>query len=185
MLDAKLKPWLIEINQMPSFGTDSTLDYKIKRGLITDCFKTLNLSMARKNRYKIEKKNKFNERMMQKPVHSIKTNPKRTNKKLQEDVTPPRGQEPNNDNNQKMTEFTNIESQIEKEQKSIRRADEERQQKQNQKNAAREEKEKLRIQKQLRREINEAKVCNDLQLIYPIISYEHDNLIQRTFKKEE
>tara|TARA_B110000305_G_C18768441_1_gene328501 strand:+ start:157 stop:387 length:231 start_codon:yes stop_codon:yes gene_type:complete len=76
---------------MPSFGTDSTLDYKIKRGLITDCFKTLNLSMARKNRYKIEKKNKFNERMMQKPVHSIKTNPKRTNKKLQEDVTPPRG----------------------------------------------------------------------------------------------
>ena len=77
MLDSKLKPWLIEINQMPSFGTDSTLDYRIKRGLITDCLKTLNLNMARKNRYKIDKKNKFNERMMQKPVHTIKTNTKR------------------------------------------------------------------------------------------------------------
>lgn len=30
MIDHKLKPSLIEVNQMPSFQTDSPLDYKIK-----------------------------------------------------------------------------------------------------------------------------------------------------------
>lgn len=94
---------------MPSFGTDSALDYKIKRGLIVDCLKTLNLSMARKNRYKIEKKNKFNERMMQKPVHTVKN----TKRKNQQDVTPPREKETND--NAKHTEFSSKETEIEKE----------------------------------------------------------------------
>ncbi len=33
---------------MPSFATDSPLDYKIKRGLIVDVMKTLCLNVKRK-----------------------------------------------------------------------------------------------------------------------------------------
>ena len=49
---------------MPSFATESPLDYKIKRGLIFDVMKTLCLSVQRKNRYKIERKAKLNERLL-------------------------------------------------------------------------------------------------------------------------
>ena len=64
MLDAKLRPSLIEINQMPSFQTDSTLDLRVKKGLIMDVLKTLCLNMNRKNAYKKEKRNKVNDRLM-------------------------------------------------------------------------------------------------------------------------
>ena len=36
MLDHKLDSFLIEVNQMPSFQTDSPLDFKIKKGVILD-----------------------------------------------------------------------------------------------------------------------------------------------------
>lgn len=52
MLDYKLRPSLIEINQMPSFATDSQLDLRIKKGLMTDVFKTLCLNLNRKAQYK-------------------------------------------------------------------------------------------------------------------------------------
>jgi len=41
MLDSQLKPWLIEINHLPSFGTDSPLDAEIKGGLMKEVFKVL------------------------------------------------------------------------------------------------------------------------------------------------
>ena len=41
MLDSQLKPWLIEVNHLPSFGTDSPLDEDIKSRLIQDVFKIL------------------------------------------------------------------------------------------------------------------------------------------------
>lgn len=40
MLDAKLKPWIIEVNHSPSFCTDTPLDLAVKKGLIAD---TMNL----------------------------------------------------------------------------------------------------------------------------------------------
>jgi len=48
LIDAKLKPWLIEVNHLSSFGTDSPLDKKIKFDLIRDTFTLLNLSIKRK-----------------------------------------------------------------------------------------------------------------------------------------
>ena len=36
ILDSHLKPWLLEINHTPSFGTDTPLDYKIKYGVIKE-----------------------------------------------------------------------------------------------------------------------------------------------------
>jgi hypothetical protein len=49
---------------MPSFATDSSLDYWVKKGLIVDVLKTLCLNVKRKNKYKHEKKNKLLERLM-------------------------------------------------------------------------------------------------------------------------
>ena len=50
MIDQKLKPWLIEVNHLSSFGTDSPLDKKVKFDLIWDTFNLLNLSIKRKKK---------------------------------------------------------------------------------------------------------------------------------------
>ena len=64
MLDHKLKASLIEVNQMPSFQTDSPLDYKIKQGVINDCISMLNLSVKRRNRVKNQKKMELQRRLL-------------------------------------------------------------------------------------------------------------------------
>jgi len=51
MIDHRGKPWLIEVNQSPSFDTDSELDFNVKEGLIKDSLNLLNLSLRRKNKY--------------------------------------------------------------------------------------------------------------------------------------
>lgn len=51
-LDEKLKPWVLEVNHTPSFCTDSPLDFKVKKNLIADTIKLLNLSYAKKMKYK-------------------------------------------------------------------------------------------------------------------------------------
>jgi tubulin polyglutamylase TTLL6/13 len=50
MIDQKLKPWLIEVNHLSSFGTDSPLDKKVKFDLIWDTLTLLNLSVKRKRK---------------------------------------------------------------------------------------------------------------------------------------
>lgn len=64
MLDHNLKAQLLEVNQSPSFTTDSPLDYKIKKALITDTIKIWNLSVKRKNRAKGEKRNQMQRRLL-------------------------------------------------------------------------------------------------------------------------
>lgn len=44
ILDSDLKPWILEVNHSPSFSTDTPLDFKIKKNLIADTFRLLNLS---------------------------------------------------------------------------------------------------------------------------------------------
>ena len=48
MLDADLKPWIIEVNHAPSLATESAFDLNIKQKLVTDTIKILNLSVKRK-----------------------------------------------------------------------------------------------------------------------------------------
>ena len=50
-IDSKGKSWLLEVNQSPSFTTDTPLDYTIKKNLIADAIHILNLSWKRKNKY--------------------------------------------------------------------------------------------------------------------------------------
>ena len=63
-LDDKLKPWILEVNHAPSFATDSSLDFKIKKGVIADAIKLLNLSAQRKQKYKRQKAAEFHKRQM-------------------------------------------------------------------------------------------------------------------------
>ncbi|KAF3835177.1 hypothetical protein F7725_027735 [Dissostichus mawsoni] len=50
ILDRKLKPWLLEINRAPSFGTDQKIDYDVKKGVLLDALKLLNIRASDKKR---------------------------------------------------------------------------------------------------------------------------------------
>ena len=54
-IDEKIKPWLIEINSLASFATDSPLDKKIKYDVIYETIAMLNLSEKRKKKMKKER----------------------------------------------------------------------------------------------------------------------------------
>ena len=49
-LDRKGKPWLIEINRSPSFGTNEKIDQNIKTALLTQSFKLLRIRASDKKR---------------------------------------------------------------------------------------------------------------------------------------
>jgi len=57
-LDQKLKPWLIEVNCLPSFATDSPLDKKIKLDLIYETIAMLNVTNENKKKLKKEEANR-------------------------------------------------------------------------------------------------------------------------------
>ena len=64
MLDHKLTPYLIEINYTPSFTADTPLDRHIKKHLITDTFKVLNVSEKWKKEMKQQRDREIQERML-------------------------------------------------------------------------------------------------------------------------
>lgn len=61
-LDDKIKPWLIEVNSLASFATDSPLDKKIKYDLVYETIAMLNLNQKRKRKCKRDKTEQFNRR---------------------------------------------------------------------------------------------------------------------------
>ena len=63
MIDKHFRPWLIEVNQSPSFATDSALDYEVKKNVIQDAFKLLNLSQERREEMIKEKQRQMEERI--------------------------------------------------------------------------------------------------------------------------
>jgi tubulin polyglutamylase TTLL6/13 len=56
ILNHKLKPFLLEVNHTPSFTTDTPLDSVIKRNLICDAIKLMNVSLKQKNEIIISRK---------------------------------------------------------------------------------------------------------------------------------
>ena len=52
MIDHRLKPWLIEVNTLSSYRTDSPLDRRVKFDLINDTIRLLNLSVVRREKTK-------------------------------------------------------------------------------------------------------------------------------------
>ncbi|XP_013397848.1 tubulin polyglutamylase TTLL7 isoform X2 [Lingula anatina] len=66
-LDRKLKPWLLEINRSPSFGTDEALDYRIKSGLLEDTLRLLNVKASDKRKNLAAQKAESQKRLFQQP----------------------------------------------------------------------------------------------------------------------
>ena len=64
LIDEDCKPWLIEVNQSPSFKADSGLDRRIKEKLVTDTLTLLNLSAKRKQRWIAQNKQAIQKRMI-------------------------------------------------------------------------------------------------------------------------
>lgn len=64
MLDHQLVPQLLEVNQSPSLTTDSPLDKKIKKALVTDTIRIWNLSLKRKYKAKNDKKTQMQKRLL-------------------------------------------------------------------------------------------------------------------------
>ena len=50
LIDADTKPWLLEVNQAPSFQTDSPLDLRVKKAVIKDTFQILGVNEANRQK---------------------------------------------------------------------------------------------------------------------------------------
>lgn len=64
MLDAELKPIILEVNYTPSFSTDTPLDLQIKENLLRDTLILMNLSNKAKNDALATKKREMMERTL-------------------------------------------------------------------------------------------------------------------------
>ena len=64
MIDSKLKPWLIEINYTPSFTTDTPLDYKIKKDVVSEALEIMNISYKNKVKWLAKEKIRIAKRVM-------------------------------------------------------------------------------------------------------------------------
>jgi len=69
-LDDKVKPWLIEVNALASFATDSPLDKKIKYDVIYETIAMLNLNQKRKRKMKKDRADQANRRQFRDPAPS-------------------------------------------------------------------------------------------------------------------
>jgi tubulin polyglutamylase TTLL4 len=60
ILDHKLKPWLLEVNVLPSLSSSSNMDKKIKTSLLTDIFGTIGIiPYSKKKLDKLEENSKW------------------------------------------------------------------------------------------------------------------------------
>ena len=64
MIDSDLKPYLIEVNHAPSLATDSAFDLNVKKKLVADTIRLLNLSLKRKWNYINNSKEQFQKRIL-------------------------------------------------------------------------------------------------------------------------
>ena len=64
MIDKYFKPWLIEVNQSPSFATDSALDYEVKKQVLRDTFKLLIVNQERREKFIKGKQRALAERIL-------------------------------------------------------------------------------------------------------------------------
>ncbi|XP_020631477.1 tubulin polyglutamylase TTLL7-like [Orbicella faveolata] len=70
LLDRKLRPWLLEVNRSPSFGTDTKLDSEIKGGALCDALKLLNIRASDKRRGIAAEKAEAQKRLLTQPKRS-------------------------------------------------------------------------------------------------------------------
>ena len=59
LIDTNMKPWVLEINISPSFSIDTPLDFRIKKEVIEESIRLLNLSYNRKLRFRRKEKKEW------------------------------------------------------------------------------------------------------------------------------
>lgn len=82
LIDENCKPWLIEVNQSPSFKADSGLDRRIKEKLVADTINLLNLSTKRKQKWINQNKIVMQKRML--TGKKVKLTPEEREAKIEE-----------------------------------------------------------------------------------------------------
>lgn len=101
MIDSNLNPWLIEVNHLPSFGTDSVLDRDIKERLMEQVFSVLPALPDDQNAFTLHHKVESAKRLnVQKQKNAIleKREKEAREKELRERPRPPlRPREPKRD----------------------------------------------------------------------------------------
>jgi hypothetical protein len=63
MIDHALKPWLLEVNTLPSFATDSAVDMDVKRNLIEQTLRTVQAKASDCRTYQARRKTESEERL--------------------------------------------------------------------------------------------------------------------------
>lgn len=75
----QLKPWLIEVNDAPSFSGSSKLDKQIKTGLITSALEHVSQTIQQKRKFAADQKRSWAKRLWNpKPVRRIAVAPERS-----------------------------------------------------------------------------------------------------------
>ena len=64
LIDRRMKPWLLEVNHAPSLATDSQFDLTVKRRVVEDTIRLLNLSLKRKMAYMNSIRKNFQRRIL-------------------------------------------------------------------------------------------------------------------------
>lgn len=64
LISESLKPYVLEVNSSPSFGTDSALDMEVKAGLVRDSFQLMDFTLRRKVKIIKEERKKMEKRMI-------------------------------------------------------------------------------------------------------------------------
>ena len=63
MLDQKLKPWMLEVNHTPSFGSDTSVDEAVKRGLLRNTLEIIQMSVEHRKRIANELKQEMKDQI--------------------------------------------------------------------------------------------------------------------------
>ena len=88
LLKDNLKPYLLEVNHSPSFSTDTPFDWEIKKNLIRDTIKLLNISWKKKHNLLLAQKQELKKRMLiyKKSRYSMSGKMKKKEKRIQKRV---------------------------------------------------------------------------------------------------
>jgi len=88
MIDSNLKPWIIEVNHLPSFGTDSPLDYDIKDRLMKQVLPSLAVLPDDEQTYSVFQKSEAAKRLTAKQVVKDQNLVGPANKKMSTSIKP-------------------------------------------------------------------------------------------------
>ncbi|EDV22263.1 uncharacterized protein TRIADDRAFT_59327 [Trichoplax adhaerens] len=83
ILDRKLRPWLLEVNRSPSFGTDGKIDYDIKSRLLTDTLRLVNIKLSDRRKGLAAQKAEVRRRLLRPTQRSRK---EKTDKEKKKDL---------------------------------------------------------------------------------------------------